>query len=344
MAELESRSARALRPFAQLSADPREHRDITGLFFVLALRAGDDEQEQDAGTFTFHIPACMRAYKDTCLGLVWRGDVPHLELRGAIWASFPRARVKGATGNLVPLLAHPRKFNASFNVLLNWLHKDAKREVAPQDTTGARPSVAGSGKFTATDGSVLVGGQLKKAMANPHLAPPANTPAWWTPAWWAAWAAARPSPRPSPRPSQRPSQRPSPLLRVPAALSSDDEEGEEGEPQPKRHRSPVPDLPPSLRTVADILRCMPGDDLPVPTWLAHTSRADAILRLVRNLGPHGGVLVAENKDNADIHAIVYKNLGMPVHRDAPAHMHQILLLQRWLDRNCEPTPVPDTST
>lgn len=86
---------------------------------------------------------------------------------------------------------------------------------------------------------------------------------------------------------------------------------------------------------------MPGDDLPVPTWLAHTSRADAILRLVRNLGPHGGVLVAENKDNADIHTIVYKNLGMPVHHDAPAHMHQILLLQRWLDRKCVPTPVPE---
>ena len=32
---------------------------------------------------------------------------------------------------------------------------------------------------------------------------------------------------------------------------------------------------------------------------------------------------------------------MPVHDDAPTHMHQILLLQRWLDRNCEPTPVPD---
>ena len=49
-----------------------------------------------------------------------------------------------------------------------------------------------------------------------------------------------------------------------------------------------------------------------------------------------------NKDNADIHAIVYyKNLGMPVHDDAPTHMHQILLLQRWLNRNCEPTPVPD---
>jgi hypothetical protein len=71
----------------------------------------------------------------------------------------------------------------------------------------------------------------------------------------------------------------------------------DGEPQPKRHRSPVPadlPLPPSLRIVADILRCMPGTELPpVPTWLAHTSRADAILRLVHNLGPHGGVLVAE---------------------------------------------------
>lgn len=134
---------------------------------------------------------------------------------------------------------------------------------------------------------------------------------------------------------------PAALLRVPAALPSDDEE-EDGEPQPKRHCSPVPlDLPPSLRTVADILRCMPGDDLPVPTWLAHTSRADAILRLVRNLGPHGGVLVAEKQDNADIHAIVYKNLGMPVHHDATTHMRQILLLQRWLDRTCVPTPVPE---
>jgi hypothetical protein len=62
---------------------------------------------------------------------------------------------------------------------------------------------------------------------------------------------------------------------------------------------------------------------------------------VRNLGVHGGVLATETQHNAVIQGLVYANLAMPgPHLDAATHMHQILQLQRWVDRKCVPTPVP----
>ena len=182
------RWATALRASCSLSPDPAAHSDnATNLFFLLALR------ENTAGEFTFHIPGCMKPqYANTRLGLVWEEEeeleVPYLELRGTIFERYTApTRVIGAR-KLVPLLAHPTKLNHAFNAVLNWLYKVAKRQVAPSDSTTARPSIVGNTKFIASNGTEIWGKHLSRAMANPHLSPPANAPAWWTPQWWQAWA------------------------------------------------------------------------------------------------------------------------------------------------------------
>jgi hypothetical protein len=301
------------------------HGDITGLFFCMCLRA-------KSGTFRFHIPACMKgAYGDTCLALVWRQEQPYFELRGAIFSLLAGNHIAGTVSEggkvLVPVLTSRKKFNKSYNELLNWLYQDARREVAPHDSKSARPNIKVHGKFVCSDGSAFSGAQLKKAMDHPELAAPAGAPTWWTPAWWRAWARAR--------------RCPATACIVPALAPSSDDDA----PCSKRRCSPVQhELPASLATTYDVLSCMPGDDLPVPTWYAYEhSRALAVTDLVRNLGQHGGVLVTENATHPAIHTIVYANLDMPVPDAATAaqHMRQILLLQQWLDRKCAPTPAPE---